>query len=249
MQLATLDTIVLILILFSFWGGWRKGVFRVLAAPAAFVISIFAGMIYWDMTENLFVSFLILSLGSVTLSIIFKILFFLGRMTIEKEYRDQVFWPSRILGGITNVVWRGFLISAFLLFIPLIPFDAVGSDHLKKSIVESKSYPLAQYYVLGKIIVMKNIFSTISTLVNPAKLNQFSDSREFREYFGDDRLQALVNDPDFQDYVLEKNMTKIMTYPKLHELLCDPEFMHRLSRLCKKIYKTKAQKDTQTSSQ
>ena len=86
--LTTVDLVLLIFALLFFWGGWRKGLLRVLITPLSFLICTLLGIVHFDTTEDLAGSLLIATLGTFILSGTIKFILMLTRKTVEKKYRN-----------------------------------------------------------------------------------------------------------------------------------------------------------------
>ncbi len=248
MQIVSLDNIVLVFLILSFYSGWRKGLLRALVTPVSFLLSIGASMVYFDMHENIFIAFLVVTLGTPLLSFTCKILFFFARLTIDKEYRDHIFWLSRILGGVVKVAWRGTLVGIILTLLTLIPVNFPYVEDMTKSITTSRSYALSSYYVLEKITYLQNVYLTLKAFYNPLEIQQFSSSREFKEYFNDEKIQFLLKDPELQEAVKTKNYLQIVGNSSVRDVFTNDELMKKLARLYKKVYASRAKQSAQPHS-
>lgn len=77
------------------------------------------------------------------------------------------------------------------------------------------------------------MFGDLDTLLKLAR------DEEFRKFFKDARVQALLADPGFKKAVQEKNMFQLASHPKFNQLMQDPDFRSTLEGVIKKIPKNK----------
>ena len=102
------------------------------------------------------------------------------------------------------------------------------------------AYALSSYYVLDKITATQTFLLTIKAFSDPDELQQFSYSREFKEFYTDDKMQYLAKDEELQDAIRTKNFLQIIGNSSLRDVFLDDKLMKKLSVLYKKVYASRA---------
>jgi len=238
----TTDLVVLLLLIFFTYRGWRKGLLRSLIGPVSLVICGMIAMIHYDLNKNLVTSLTIAIIGSVVLSIVAMIVLSLMRLTVDKEYRDYIFWGSRLLGSIFNLIWKGAIISSILLSLAMLPTHIFGLHKLHTDVVESVSYSVA-HRLISKIKPAKEAAETLDLLNDSHYLDKLSSTDEYEKLMKDEKIQELRNDPEVAEMMDNKDIAGLMSNPKIIELLQDDEFMLKINELSRKAYQQKQEEE------
>jgi uncharacterized membrane protein required for colicin V production len=235
MLFTTTDYVVGVLLLVFFLTGWRKGFLRALIGPISFTVCCVVATIHFDLTGNIFTSFLIAITGTFFLSIILRFVLFLVRRSVDKDYRDYVFIGSRFLGGIFSLIWKGTITVMIVLVISLLPGKIRGVDKIHESIIHSMTYSLVNQYVIRRIPVARDTFYMLSLFKDPELADKLSSTREYKEFFSDERIQELLSDDDIQRHMEEGDITKLISNPKIISVVQDDKLMKKLTVLNGKI--------------
>lgn len=240
MLLTPIDYAVIGLLTISFLGGWMKGFVRSMLGPVSFAVCMVGGIIYYDISYNIFKSLFFVTLGTIGLTMILNLLFMFGRANIDPNLKNYVFWGSRVLGSITSVVWKGLIMGIILLLIVLFPAGTSGLELAQKKIKESYSYALFNHYVVSQTPMAQNILAVLYAFRDPAQRSKMSSLREYYLFFEDPRVKAVFNDPEVQAQLQSDDLTTLITNPKVLAILRDDRLMDSLARLAKKLYAAQA---------
>ena len=241
MLLTITDLIILGLCIMFFWGGWRRGLFRALFGPLAFAFGALAGILFYDLSDNLLGGLITTILTTIALSIIFTIIHYISRSTVDKEHRNYVFLGSRFLGSFLSVFWEGGLCVIIMVTITLLPNNLFGSGKAQNDIKNSNTYHLVNQFVINQAPPVKKIYLTVNILRDPAYLNYLSQSEEFKSFFLDPKIQSLLNDKNFYEQIRNKNILNLMTNPKIKIILKDKRLMRKFTKLGKRVYVDRTQ--------
>jgi len=234
----TTDLVVLLLLIFYIYRGWRKGILRSLIGPVSLVICGMIAMIHYDLNENMITSLSIAVGGAFILTILLSVVLSLMRLTVDKEYRDYVFWGSRLLGSIFNLVWKGALLGFFLIALSLIPSNLFGLQKAHDDIVGSFSYSVA-HRLTSSIKPTKELMETFDLINDSHYMDKLAETDEYEQLMNDEKIQELREDPEIAKMMDEKNISGLMSNPKIIEMLQDDEFMLKINELSRKAYQQK----------
>lgn len=237
--LNTTDAIVLVLFLFFFWSGWRKGLLRSILGPLSLLLCSVAGIVYYDVSGNMFKAATIALAGSFILAFVIRILLFMGRATADKQYRDQTFIVSRILGGLLNLAWKGTIVLAVIFFTTLVPLNLPTLKTIKDDINSSKTLAYLNLYALSKTGKVRDAMKVFDVLKDPSKFETVTATKEYRAFATNPKVKEAFSDQDVVKLVEDRNVSQLLTHPKIKDLLRDEEVMKDFSDLVKKIYSTR----------
>jgi hypothetical protein len=236
MTTTTTDYVLGSLALLFFFNGWRKGLFRSLISPLSLAFCSIGAIIYYDLTENLIKSLLIAGVGSMIVSTVLRILLFFGRRAVDTNYRNSSLIFSRILGGVCNLGWNGAIILILLFFVTFIPFNFLKMGDIKNDIQQSRSFHYLNSYLIYRIPVIKDIPATIEKIQKPENLGPLKDSREYKDFANSPEIMELVQDPNIQTILNQKDYTRFLAHPKVRAIMNNEKLMLKFSRLSKKFY-------------
>jgi hypothetical protein len=231
------DFIVFMLLLFYLAHGWYIGFLRSILTPACFILCVLFAVINFDLNYNIVHSSLIVILGTFILSTIMRTFLLLMRRTVDKEFRNYVFWGSRLLGSIGSVCWRGVVTAVILLLVTLMPAQSNNMADLQNDILKSRAYSLVYQYGLDRVPIARHVVLTLSIFKDPAKTRQLSEMREFQAFFGNPNVKSLMADPNLTNALNKKNFLALLSNPYLKSVLFDQYLMKTLSNLSEKIYR------------
>ena len=240
MFLTNVDYAVVVLLTIFFLGGWLKGFVRSMIGPFSFFLCFIGGIIYYDLTNNIFKSLFFVTLSTIVLSLLINLFFIFGRANIDPNLRNYVFWGSRVFGSVISVAWKGLITNIILLLIVLLPGSNPQLELLQKNIKESYSYAMFNHYVISQTPVAKNTLAVLIAFKDPAQRSQMSSLREYRLFFGDPRVKTIFNDPEIQEQLQSDDLTALIANPKILAIVRDDRLVDSLTRLARKIYAVKA---------
>ena len=217
--------------------GFRKGLFRTLIGPLSLLLCSVAAVIYYDITANVLNTLMIAFIGTIILSLVFRMIFIIGKSTVGKTGEDTTLLFSRILGGLLNLIWKWSILFGMLFLLTLIPFNALNLGTIKNDINGSVSFRLLNRLVLSRIPQTKRIKQAFRVLENPKKLQTLSSSPEYRDLMADPKVKALTEDKEIQALVDKQDYVKLLSHPKIKALLKDDELLSKLTRLSESLYR------------
>jgi len=242
------DIIVGILLLFAFYTGWRKGLFRMILGPLALLFCTFFGALNYDVNQNLFQSLLIITVGTFLLTIVARTILFITRRTIDKAYRDKSFTISRLLGGLVSLVWKGSFLCLAILTIMSLPFTFGRLKDVKADISRSATMAFINGYLLGKFPPIQTVLKTADLLHQPNINIGIASSSEYKAFTNDPQVRAVMSDPQVHEALEKKEFIPLLTNPKVRKLLKNEETMRNLSKLTRKIYEENTKKTAEKNS-
>lgn len=230
------DFFILILIVLYLGHGWHVGLFRSLITPLSVLVCSVIGILNYDLDENIVTALLIVLIGTLILSTVLRALVFIGRRSVQQEYRSYVFWGSRLAGSLASVLWKGAVTVVILLIILVLPGDTSDLRDLQNNILQSKTYAYINTYVLDQAPVIKNVFMTLSVFKDPLRSKQLSEIKEFDQFFSSPKVQNLIHDKDLEEEIKGRDIHRIISNPQLKAVLQDERLMQTLTRISRRLY-------------
>jgi len=230
------DIAALLVILYFTCFGWVQGVMRFLVAFAAFFLSSQITLHYFQGTQNILESlkiFLLLSAG------IFIVAWFglsFWNKTIVKS--RQCTPLSRLLGATIGFCWALSLVSVVMVFLVLVRIDKplfkkakiMCSESYLYTLIEQRflsSYPL--YKALKQLYEKPGIASQPSTgMVGAANVVVTANIESISQ---DEKIQAILADEQIRKMIEEKDFGRLLSNPKIQDLLQDKAFVKKLIKL------------------
>ncbi len=231
-----IDGIVLVLLIYYFWRGWRKGFLGSLLGPISLIIGGLLSYSYYLKTENIVMS-LVLSVAApfvlhITLALLLKI------WSIATSKDGKMSPLNRLLGSAFSVIWSGGMMILVLLLVMVIPGKVPYIDRVHQVIAPTKTYALIARYT-GQTASTQggNVHSSpmIQFLENPEKFEYLSNTEEFKAVMENSKVRRLLEDADVREHLQEKNVLKLMTNDKMKSLLEDKDLIKDFFALQKKI--------------
>jgi len=236
MSLGITDHIVVIIAILFFWRGWHTGLLQTLFFPLCLIACGMVAILFFDLTKNVILAITIWILGAITLALIISTMFSIWRTSIDKKYRNYIFWTSRLAGGAFSVFWLGTLSFAAVLLFTLIPFSSPRITSIQKDIMASGSYNWTFVNVLKRHPMGTNIYMTLLVLKDTEAIDKLSQTQEFKDFFSHPKIQDLLSDKNFSRAVTEKNIPALLSNPQLGSILIDRPLMKKLVLLGTRIY-------------
>ena len=232
----TTDLIVAILFAIYAFDGLRKGLFRSLISPLAFGICLIVGVLNFDLEQNFGKALLITTAGTLILSTSVKVMLFFSRRTVDKKYRNYVFWGSRFAGAVMSVFWKGGMTALGLLILANLPATTPGMRELQNNIHSSQSYGFISQQVVTPESRIHKIIATMEVLKDPSRYEELGQTPEMQEFFRSPKVTSMVNDPSVTVAIENKDYLQLLSNSNVMAVLSDDHLMGQLSRLSKKLY-------------
>ena len=233
------DLVLIILLLLYCNRGVNKGLLPALIGPAAAFICVHIALLYLDLSDNIFMAFLLAVGGALVLTMAVSLVFRLWRRTVNKQYREYVFGPSRLAGAVVSTTWLGALTVTGLLIFSVIPSLGGLPKMFQGSVRESKICAWTEKHVLDRTPVVKKFMAVITLLRDTERLLNITETAEFENFLNDKNFQACLEDPAISRHMRDKNILALATDPKIARFVTDNVAMRKLSQLVKKIYMQK----------
>lgn len=236
-MLNTIDIIAIVVLLFGLWDGWRMGIMRSILTPFCLIFCSIIGIINFDLNENIARALFIAIGGGFILSLIIRLILIFLRSKIDKNFRNYVFWVSRLLGAAASTVWKGTLFGIGILLITLLPSGYIaGIENLQKNILISQTFDYTQNRVLPRFPIAHNIYMTLSVFKDPARIKILSHYPEFSKFFESQKVKSILEDEGLRFFLESRHYELVITYPKVRELMNDDDLMAKLGQLSRKLY-------------
>ena len=239
------DIAVLLLGLFYFSHGWRKGIIRTILGPMSLFLCAAIGLVYFYKTRNLAVSLAISILGPFFMTLFLSICLTIWHRKVNKE--APVFYVSRLLGAGVSLIWWAGVIVLSIVIISLIPSQIPRIKEVQANIKSSYTYALINTYAKDKIPFLQGMEKTIATSQDQEKIKQFQFTPEAQSIYNNKKVQKLFSDPEIKKQVESKNISELMQNEQLLDILQDKELMEEFIRLYGRIQKGEVPEGTSPS--
>ena len=237
---APTDYIFAALLLFYFIYGWRKGLLNAIITPVSFLIFFIVGIINYDLRENMPKAIMIVIIGTISLSIIVRLLLIIGRAGVREDYRNFTFLWSRILGSMISLLWRGICTVLFLLLFTVLITQNSLIQRLQKNVTGSMTYKLIHVYIVGQIPHVQTSYMCLQVFRNPEEMIMVSSTQEYKDFFGTPHIKALAQDLTIMEHINNKEFFPLFFNPKIEDVMNDARIMKKFARLMKRVYQEHA---------
>ena len=224
--------------------GFRNGLCRTLIGPLSLALCSIGALIYYDITANIINALMIAFIGTVIVSMAFRLLLIIGKSTVGKTGSDSTLILSRVLGGLVNLAWKWGILFGILFLLTLIPFNVMNLGVIKEDINGSVSFRFINQAVLSRIPQTQKVEQAVRVLGNPKKLQTLSTRPEYKALLAEPKIKDLTDDKDIQALVDKQNYIKLLAHPKIKALLRDKELLEKLTRLSESLYKDSPEEKT-----
>ncbi len=235
--MAITDLITLLLSVFLLMRGSSRGFLNSLLGPLCLILASVISILYYQATKDIVISLIIGLIGPLLLVFILK--FFIRTLSGDIETSSTLL--SRLGGALLTLIWGWVFIVLTLFVLTLLPPLGKVTIAMHDDIVRSKSYLLVKP-------VEKLIFAAQPS--NTTANKKASVTADAQSLAHDQRFQKVMQDPEIQKAVEERNFAKLMSHPKIMELtqqiMNDPEALKKVLA----VYKNQSQllDDNQPSS-
>jgi len=228
------DYIMIGVLLYFFFNGWRKGFFRALLGPISLIIGCLIAFIYYQRTQNLAISLFICALSPFVLKILFSLILKLWNKATNKGAPPSI--SSKLLGSTFSVLWGGSYLAILVILIGLIPVHPAWFEKIQNDVIVSKSYHAIYHFIENKVPAASgNIKKLAAIFENPAKLQQFQSTKEFETLMEDDNLKEIFSDEETAEQIRNKEYGKLMANPKIQSVFQNEQLLKKMFALNKKI--------------
>ena len=221
-----IDAIVLVLLILFFARGMINGALRTLLGPISLALGTAAAYLYYQQTHNGLISLGIGILGPFVIRILLSI-----GLNFWQQAGGNPSMASRIAGGMLGVIYSGSLLALTIILITVLPFDFPWIKSIKKNILASRSY--AFIHQISGNLFPASASKTANAPGGPEKTLESTD--EFQEVINDEEMKNLMQDPEVQKNVEEKNFAPLIVNPKFQSLLNNKALIQKLIALQKKM--------------
>lgn len=237
----TIDIILVLLGLIYLLMGYNSGTLRALLGPIAFAVSCFSGMMYFDLTQNIVMGLLITVFGTLILTVLFKTVLSLSRVTVDKKYRDYLFLGSRVAGSLISLLWKGSITLSLMFLLMFLPDTISGIDNIKTNIRKSLTFHLMNRYTFRNQPTPESILNSLAVFKDDQKLYELSKTNEFQQLYNNKKIQDVLSDENILEMIRERDYGKLITHPKIIALIKNDVAMKDLTTLSKKLYEMQTQ--------
>jgi uncharacterized membrane protein len=243
----TTDNIILVILLYLFYKGWRRGFLKTLLGPISLMAGCIMGFVYYQKTANMALSLVISILSPFLINMLASVLLRLWHKTVNAD--EPLSLLSRLCGSGISISWGGSYAAITLILIgvsPPLPFK--WFDHIRQDVTTSKSYALIDHWLEDKIPATLDIKKITDVLSDQNKLEEFRSSQEFQDVMTDGRLEDIFADHEVAELIRDKDYVKLLTNPKMRVIFQDKDLINKIMALNKKVVESAsdipADKDT-----
>jgi len=234
LRIMVTDYIAVGALLFFFIKGWRKGFLKTLLKPIALIVGCLIAFLYYQQTQNIPISLLICVLSPFALRILAFLILKLWDKAANKETSLSI--SSRLFGSIFDVLWSGSYLVLLLIMIGFMPLHVAWFEKIQNDVIASKSYNALHQFMDKKIPSLSGDINKITAIIeNPAKLQQFQSTKEFKTLIEDDTLQDIFSDEELTEQIQKKDYGKLLSNPKIQSIMQDKQLLEKMFALNKKI--------------
>jgi len=230
------DMVLFILLLLFCNQGSRNGFISSAIGPISAFISLHIAFLYFDLSDNIAVAFLLAVGGTIILGVGTAVAFRMWRRTIDKHFRDYIFWPSRLAGAVLSTVWLGGLTIGGLLLFAQIPVEENILKSVQQGLRQSKIAAWTERHVLEQTPVVKNLFLVASVIEDRDRQREIAQSWEFEDLLADPKFQACLQDRQIANQLRDRNVPGLLFNSKIIDLVTDNKSMKHLTLVIKKVY-------------
>jgi hypothetical protein len=233
-----LDYTVAALLLFSFWRGWAKGIFRSLIGPLSLFGCLMGAWWYYQQTGSVMPSLAIAILGPLSLNIFFWVLF----LILQEEKQGNVKRVrlgeilSRLCGGIFHCVWTSVCLGLVMVFFMTIPFRFPFLDGPRDLVLGSKSLAALKAVMGSRGELLGRQRPLVEMDDVPAHMEGLKETPEYLELMEDERVREVFSDPEIREMVQNGDFTGLFANARVQEIMSDPQLMIKFFRFQQVFY-------------
>jgi len=245
-MLNNVDIIITLVLLYTAFIGWQKGIVQLCAGFFAFILASAAAGIYFIQIHNIMQSVFVFFIGSF----IFSFVLSKGLASWNKKVcgGKPPFFLSRVLGVTLISAWMGSLAGLTLFAISILPVNTPFFQNAKNAVLSSQSYALIEKYVFKEVPLIEKIslLASISedenknsgkVTLSEEQIQEIRSSEEFKAIYESDTMQKMLKDEDLMEKIQNKDIAGIISDPKMQDFLQDKEFIADLQSLYGKLLK------------
>lgn len=228
------DYIVFGLFGFYFWRGYSKGLFRSILGPVSLALSAGYSYFYFQRTNNVLVSIGICIFGPLVLSMALAVFFAIFKKAdgaVERKKNPHEF-QHRLLGGMINVSWMGFLVLLSLFLFLLIPVKMPGLESARQSIMQSKIFDLA---LAQRMPFVASGFEPVDLDGDREYLSALEKTAEYDDLMKDPRVRQLFANEGIRTKIENKDIAGLFNEPDIQEMMRDPALIQKFLNINKKM--------------
>ncbi len=218
------DSITFILSFILMLRGASRGVLRSLTGPFSILIATIVSIIYFQKTQNMFISLMIGLIGPLVLGIFFNILLKIGAAATGEVKHPTM--PSRLAGAMLTLIWGWVFIIFTLILLMVIPDVSGTMAAVRKDVSRSISFKVVKPF--------EDRFFASAQKYTSASSGE-SSGADVRALAEDPRFQQVLQDPEIKKDIDAHDLGRLMSNPKMMDLvkqiMADPKTMKKVLAL------------------
>jgi uncharacterized membrane protein required for colicin V production len=231
------DYITIGAFLYFFYSGWRKGFLKTLLGPVSLIAGCLIGYHYYEKTQNIAVGLAICIISPFIITILASIILKIWHKAVNSDIPPSMI--SRLSGSAFSILWGGGYLAMMLILIAVAPFRLGWFEKVQNDVLKSRSYALIIAQVGDKIPnEFLDIKKVVSVLQDPAKLERFASTEEFKALKADTLLKEISDDKEIAEQIRNKNYRELLSNPKMQAVFQDKELLKKIFALNQKIAET-----------
>ena len=228
------DYITIGALFYFFYNGWRKGFLKTLLGPISLIAGCVIGYSHYQKTQNIATSLAICVISPFIINILASMILKLWHKAVNNDIPPSMI--SRLSGSAFSILWGGSYVAIMLILIAVVPLRFGWFEKVQNDVLGSRSYALINERVGDKIPDgLLDIKKVVSILQDPAKLEKFESSEEFKVLKKDTRLKELFADEETAEQIRNKDYGGLLSNPKMQSVFQDKELLKKIFALNKRI--------------
>lgn len=229
------DIIILILLVYYFWRGWRKGFLRSILGPISLIIGgIMSYVYYQNNPEKILIALGISIVGPVIFVVTLSLLMKIWTKATSEDGKMSVL--NRLMGSAFSIIWSGGMLLLVFMLIMLVPGHMPYIGKVHQYLYGTQTYAVISHFTGNTLARGESGTSPmIQFLENPEKFEYLSNTKEFKNVMGHNKIKEIPSDPDIVQDIQDKNVGKLLTSPKMQSIMGDKDLIKNFFSLQKKI--------------
>lgn len=230
------DYIVIAALLLFAYTGSRQGFLKTIFGPVSIVLGTILCTLYYNMTRHFLYSLAIATFSPLLIQFLFRLsLKFWNKLT--KQDAD-ISTKSKVLGALCNLFWSGSLLALMLILIAVVPHSLKWFAPVQEDVLKSKTYYFLNFLTGNRLPKgAEQIQKTLFVFQDKEKLTRLQSQPEFQKLMEDDKIQSLLSDAKTLKQIQEKDLTGLLSNPRVGEILADKETLEKLYKINKLLLK------------
>jgi len=223
--MALTDFIVFVLLSYSIYSGWRKGIFKTTLAPLSMIFCVCLSFLYFQKDQNIRMTLLMLFVSPILMNLLLLGLYNLWQEASNKNVPLPKI--NRGIGSFISFICCGILIMISVFLIAIVPSDALGIQGPRRNVIRSASFSIFKNRF--PIRIPKEL--TLKLFREKMIMEDILKSREYEDLVFDERFHKLIDDYETVQQMQEYDFKSMSQNKKMFKMLMDRDLLAKCLRL------------------